>query len=201
MARTKGSTFIHPLAEVDRGASIGAGTRIWQYTIIKKGSTIGENCNIGSHCYVEWDAQIGDNVTIKNGVSVWEGVRLEDGVFIGPNAIFTNDIYPRSPRLPEARARYRDPSEVIMKTHVRYGASIGAGAMILAGITIGRFAFVGLGAVALQSIPDHALVTGTPARKVGWMCECGLPISEKRLTCAGCGRTYRLKSNGLRRIS
>ncbi|MCI0604082.1 acetyltransferase [bacterium] len=203
MARRGGNPFIHPLAEIDAETFIGKGTRVWQYTVIKKGARIGENCNIGSHCYVEGGASVGNNVTVKNGVALWEGVHLADAVFVGPYAVFTNDAYPRSPRAPEAKERYQNPQAVILKTSLEYGATVGAGAMILAGIIIGKFATVGLGAVVIQPVPPYALVVGNPARQVGWMCECGLPLPSKRKTleCEECSRRYKEVRKQLRRIS
>ncbi len=203
MARRGANTFIHPLAEIDRETLVGKGTRVWQYTVIKKGARIGENCNIGSHCYVEGGASVGNNVTVKNGVALWEGVLVADGVFVGPYAVFTNDAYPRSPRAPEAKARYQDPLNVLLKTSLEYGVTIGGGASILAGITVGTFATVGLGAVVIQSVPPYALVVGNPAKQVGWMCECGLPLpsSKKTLECRECFRQYKEIRKQLRKIS
>jgi len=193
-ARPKAS--IHPTALVERGAEIGAGSRVWQFTVVKKGARIGRDCNLGAHCYVERGATVGDGATVKNDVALWEGVALEDGVFVGPNAVFTNDVHPRSPRLPEAAARYETLSAVLKTTLVKRGATLGAGAMILAGTTIGRFATVGMGAVVLRDVPDHALTVGSPARRVGWSCACGLPLPA-RLLCRGCGRRYRRAADGL----
>ena len=203
MARPGANTFIHPLAQIDPETFIGKGTRVWQYTIIKKGARIGENCNIGSHCYVEGGASIGNNVTVKNGVALWDGVHLADGVFVGPYAVFTNDAYPRSPRAPEAKERYQDPQNVLLTTSLEYGATIGGGAMILAGIIVGKFATVGLGAVVIQAVPPYALVVGNPARQIGWMCECGRPLvsSKKTLECKGCSKQYKEVKKQLRRIS
>jgi UDP-2-acetamido-3-amino-2,3-dideoxy-glucuronate N-acetyltransferase len=181
---------VHPSALVDPGAEIGPGTRVWQFAVVKKGAKIGRDCNIGAHCYVEWGAAIGDGSTIKNDVSVWEGVTLEDGVFVGPNAIFTNDLHPRSGRLPEARPYNLTP------TRVRRGATLGAGSMILAGTTVGRFATVGLGAVVIRDVPDHAIVVGNPASRVGWACACGLPLPAT-LKCGECGRKHRKSGPGL----
>jgi UDP-2-acetamido-3-amino-2,3-dideoxy-glucuronate N-acetyltransferase len=203
MARRGANTFIHPLAQIDPDSFVGKGTKVWQYTIIKEGARIGENCNIGSHCYVEGGASVGNNVTVKNGVALWEGVHLADGVFVGPYAIFTNDAYPRSPRAPEAKQRYRDRQKVILKTSVEYGATIGGGAMILAGISVGKFATVGLGAVVTQAVLPYALVVGNPARQVGWMCECGYPLaaSKKTFECKECSRQYKEMKKQLMRIS
>lgn len=197
------SVFIHPTAQVDPQTPIGAGTRIWQFSVVKKGSRIGKNCNIGAHCYIEWGARLGRDVTVKNDVAVWEGVSLGDGVFVGPNAVFTNDLYPRSPRLPEARHRYRRIESVIVKTRVGRGATLGAGAMILAGASIGRFATVGMGSVVTRPVAPYALVAGNPARRVGWICECGLPLPggpKAVLRCAGCKKRYAQQGGRLRKL-
>lgn len=201
MARTEASVFIHPLAQVDPETIIGAGTRIWQFAVVQKGARIGKNCNIGSHCYVESGVRIGNNVTVKNGVALWDGVYLADGVFVGPYAVFTNDMYPRAQRLPEAKDRYRHMKKVLGKTRLMYASSIGGGAMILTGITVGKFASVGLGAVACRSIPSYALVVGNPARQISWVCECGIPLpAGTKPSCRECNKHYRTLKGQLRRI-
>jgi acetyltransferase-like isoleucine patch superfamily enzyme len=144
---------IHPLADVKTG-DIGSGTRIWQYCVVFSGARIGDNCNLCAHTLVESDVIIGNNVTIKSGVFLWDGTRLEDNVFVGPNATFTNDPMPRSRVYPEAF------SGILVKK----GASIGANATILPGITIGANAMVGAGAVVTADVPDNAVVVGNPAR-------------------------------------
>lgn len=144
---------IHPLADVQE-ATIGANTRIWQYAIIMAGAKIGENCNICAHTLIESDVILGSNVTVKSGVYLWNGTRIEDNVFIGPNATFTNDLYPRSKIYPEVF------SGIIIKS----GASIGANATILPGLTIGEFAMVGAGAVVTKNIPAYVIVAGNPAK-------------------------------------
>ncbi|HSP07235.1 MAG TPA: DapH/DapD/GlmU-related protein [Acidobacteriota bacterium] len=202
MARTGANVFIHPLAQVDPETVIGEGTRIWQFAVVLKGARIGKHCNIGSHCYIESGVRIGNNVTVKNGVALWNGVHLADGVFVGPYAVFTNDLYPRSRRLPEAEHRYRDMRRILGKTRLKYAATIGGGAMILSGITIGEFASVGLGAVACRSIPPYALVVGNPARQISWVCECGVPLSSgAKPSCKECGKQYRIARGRLKRTS
>jgi acetyltransferase-like isoleucine patch superfamily enzyme len=153
-----------------------------------KDASIGANCNVGDHCFIESGAVVGDNVTIKNGNMIWEGVTLEDGVFVGPHAFFTNDLYPRSSRIPQAGERYRDHGW-LSPTLVRKGASIGAGAVILAGVTIGEFAMVGAGAVVTRDVSAYALVFGSPARVQGWVCQCGQPLAfrEGTAVCGDCG--------------
>lgn len=150
--------FIHPLADV-HSTALGSGTRIWQYVVVLAGATIGRDCNICSHCLVEGDVVIGDRVTVKSGVQLWDGLRIGDDVFIGPNATFTNDLFPRSKQYPLHHA-----ATVIMT-----GASIGGGGVILPGITIGVHAMVGAGAVVTRSVPDRAIVVGNPARVVGYV--------------------------------
>ena len=152
------AAFVHGLADV-QSARIGEGTRIWQFVVVLPGAVVGRDCNLCAHCFVENDVVIGDRVTIKNGVQLWDGVRILDDVFVGPNATFTNDKSPRS---------RRTPSE-FLSTVVEQGASIGAGATILPGLRIGRGAMVGSGAVVTRSVPPYAIVVGNPARIVGYM--------------------------------
>jgi len=150
--------FIHRLADVS-AESIGDRSRIWQFVIILSGARIGADCNICSHVLIENDVILGDRVTVKSGVQLWDGLRIEDDVFIGPNATFTNDRLPRSKQYPKS----------FPVTTIKAGASIGGGATILPGITIGNGAMVGAGAVVTKSVPDYAVVIGTPARIVRWL--------------------------------
>lgn len=147
--------FAHALSDV-QSTTIGEGTRIWQFVVVLAGARIGRNCNINAHCLVENDVVVGDNVTVKCGNYLWDGLRLEDNVFVGPNATFTNDKNPRSKVYPAS----------FPITRVKRGASIGAGAVILPGLTIGEGAMVGAGAVVTRDVPDHAVVFGSPARVV-----------------------------------
>lgn len=147
--------MIHPLADV-QSSSIGENTRIWQFVVILSGARIGADCNVCSHCFIENDVLVGDRVTIKNGVQLWDGLRVADDVFIGPNVTFTNDRYPRSREYPDRFAM----------TVIEAGASIGAGAVILPGLIIGCGAMVGAGAVVTHDVPSKALVLGNPARVV-----------------------------------
>ncbi len=151
-------TMRHPLADVQSQA-IGEGTRIWQFVVILAGARIGRDCNIAAHCFIENDVVVGDRVTVKCGVQLWDGLRVADDVFIGPNATFTNDRFPRSRQWPE-----RFP-----ETRIERGASIGAGAVILPGLTIGERAMVGAGAVVTRDVPARALVVGNPARIVRYL--------------------------------
>jgi UDP-2-acetamido-3-amino-2,3-dideoxy-glucuronate N-acetyltransferase len=180
--------FIHSHALVETDA-IGEGTRIWAFAHVMQGAVVGSNCNIGDHAFLESNVLVGDGVTIKNGVAVWDGVSLGDHVFVGPNAVFTNDRNPR--------AAVKKDREQFALTDVCEGASIGANATIVCGVTIGRYAFVGAGAVVLHDIPPYALVVGNPARQIGFMCECGerLPAS---LICA-CGNRFEQAGEVLRK--
>ena len=148
--------FIHPLSDVQSSA-IGSGTRVWQFVVVLAGAQIGQDCNICSHCLIENDVVIGDRVTVKSGVQLWDGLRVGNDVFIGPNASFTNDRFPRSQQKPEK----------FLVTTIHDGASIGGGAVILPGITIGERAMVGAGAVVTRSVPAGSIVVGNPARIVG----------------------------------
>lgn len=144
--------MIHATSDVQTNR-IGDGTNVWQFVVILPGAEIGADCNICSHCFIENDVTVGDRVTIKSGVQLWDGVRLEDDVFVGPNACFTNDLYPRSKQYPAA----------FLQTVVKRGASIGANATILPGLTIGQGAMVAAGSVVTQDVPDFAVVAGNPA--------------------------------------
>lgn len=178
--------FVHETAVVDDGCEIGEGTKIWHYSHIQKGAKIGKNCTLGQNINVGNNVRIGNFVKIQNNVSVYEGVELEDYVFCGPSMVFTNVLNPRC-EFPQKG------SEHYIRTLVKYGASIGANATILCGNTIGRFAFIGAGAVVTKDVPDYALVVGNPARIVGWMCRCGtkLNFENNRAKCVKCNRPYK----------
>ena len=186
--------FVHSAAivETDR---IGAGTRIWAFAHVMKGASVGESCNIGEHCFIEAGVSVGRGCTIKNANMLWEGVTLEDYVFVGPHVFFTNDRYPRSPRLPDAAARYETREGWLERTTVRTGASLGAAAVLLPGVTIGAFATVAAAAVVTGDVPPHALVRGNPARVVGWVCRCGRPLHTATggANCGGCGQRYEME--------
>lgn len=184
--------FVHSTALVE-AKEIGQGSRIWAYAHVMPEAHIGANCNIGDHCFVEAGAYVGDNSTVKNGNMIWEGVTLEEGVFVGPHAFFTNDLYPRSPRLPQVRGRYENKQNWLVPTLVRTGASLGAGAVIVAGVTIGEYAMVAAGAVVTRDVPSYALVKGNPARVGGWVCRCGRPLhfSGGLAACSECEQGYR----------
>jgi len=177
------SYFAHPTAVIDPGCEIGAGTKIWHFSHIMSGAKIGERCNLGQNVVVSPECKIGNNVKIQNNVSIYTGVELEDNVFCGPSMVFTNVVNPRSHVI--RRHEYR-------RTLVREGASIGANATIVCGITLGRYSFVGAGAVVTRDVPDYALMVGVPAKRSGWMCYCGirLPDDTAHPQCAACGREY-----------
>ncbi len=183
-------TYIHPLAIVE-SKEIGEGTRVWAFSHVMQGASIGQECNIGEHCFVETGAKVGNRVTIKNGNMLWEGIVVEDGAFIGPNVFFTNDRYPRSPRLEQARSRYCDRTWLV-STCVQKGASLGAGSVIVPGVTIGEFAMVGAGSVVTRDVPPYALVAGNPARVHAWVCQCGEPLhfDGEQARCQVCGRLF-----------
>jgi acetyltransferase-like isoleucine patch superfamily enzyme len=191
--------YCHPTALVET-RQIGRGTRIWAFAHVMAGAVIGENCNVGDHCFIEAGAVVGNHVTIKNGNMIWEGVTLEDGVFVGPGVCLTNDRYPRSARLPQARERYQDRGWLV-PTRVKTGASLGAAAVILPGVTIGEYALVAAGAVVTYDVPPYTVVAGNPARPRGWVCQCGLPlyVQDEKAQCNNCGRRFTLHNGALER--
>jgi UDP-2-acetamido-3-amino-2,3-dideoxy-glucuronate N-acetyltransferase len=170
---------IHPTSDI-QSKKIGLGTAIWQFTVVLPGATVGKNCNINSHCFVENDVIIGDGVTIKCGVYIWDGITIEDNAFIGPNVTFINDKFPRSKKNFE-----------LLRTIIRQGASIGANATLLPGITVGAFSLIGAGSVVTNDIPDNTLWVGNPARQKGYVCDCGQKL-DKDLHCRQCNSDYRL---------
>lgn len=182
--------FAHPTAVIDAGATVGAGSKIWHFSHVLKGSRLGERCNLGQNVVVGPDVSVGSGCKIQNNVSVYQGVTLEDDVFCGPSMVFTNIFNPRAhvPRMHEVR-----------RTLVKHGAALGANCTIVCGVAVGRFAFVGAGAVVTRDVPDHAVVVGNPARRIGWMCACGEKLDET-LRCAVCGAAYAEGETGLRRL-
>ena len=179
--------FVHESSYVDEPCEIGAGTKIWHFSHIMQNARIGNNCNIGQNVVVSPNCVIGNNVKIQNNVSVYTGVTLEDDVFCGPSMVFTNVINPRSHV--ERKDEYKD-------TLIRRGATIGANATIVCGITLGRFAFVGAGAVVTRDVPDFGVVYGAPAKIRNWACRCGLMLEFERdekgaeMARCSCGATY-----------
>ena len=186
--------FAHPRALVESG-DIGPRTRVWAFAHVMAGAKVGADCNIGDHAFIESGVTIGNNVTVKNGVALWDGVEVEDDVFLGPHCVFTNDLNPR--------AYIKKAPETMTGTWVRKGATIGAGAVIVCGIEIGAYAFVGAGAVVLRSVPSFAVVVGNPARQIGWMCLCAhrLPLtpeaaSGERCSCLQCASEFERTAAG-----
>jgi UDP-2-acetamido-3-amino-2,3-dideoxy-glucuronate N-acetyltransferase len=176
--------FVHPTSSVSEKAILGAGTKIWQFCTILGGARLGSDCLLSQNVYVEGRAVIGDRVKIKNNVSVYDCVTIEDDVFVGPSAVFTNVINPRS---------FVSRKEEFLPTLVRRGATLGANSTIVCGVTIGEYAFVGAGAVVTRDVPPYAIVLGVPARRRGWVCRCGVTLPKRsRAVCPSCGSVYRI---------
>lgn len=185
--------YIHESAYVDEGAQIGADTKVWHFCHVLGGAVIGEHCSLGQNVVVMNGVRIGNNVKIQNNVSVYEGVELSDDVFCGPSMVFTNVINPRS---------HVSRKNEYKKTLVGRGATIGANATIICGVTLGEYAFVGAGSVITRDVPAYALMVGVPARQMGWMCQCGERLSDEDPTnCKVCGTKYRLDGEKLRRTA
>lgn len=186
--------FVHKSAYVDNDVKIGAGVKIWHFSHILDNSVIGEACIIGQNVAIGPDVTIGKRCKIQNNVSVYKGVVLEDDVFCGPSCVFTNVNNPRSaiPRMKELKV-----------THVKKGATIGANATIICGNNVGRYAFIGAGAVITKDVPDYALVYGTPGKVQGWMCECGVKLNfqSTQIKCLTCKKEYEKINNIIKRIS
>jgi UDP-2-acetamido-3-amino-2,3-dideoxy-glucuronate N-acetyltransferase len=182
--------FVHESAYVDDGAKIGKGTKVWHFCHVMPGAEIGEGCSLGQNIVVMPGTRIGNNVKIQNNVSIYEGVTLEDDVFCGPSCVFTNVLTPRS---------HVSRKNEYAPTLVKKGASIGANATVVCGTTIGEFAFIGAGAVVTADVPAHGLMVGVPARRVGWMCQCGerLPLAADTAICGRCGSRYQEKNGRL----
>lgn len=191
--------FKHPTAEVSSKAKIGQGTKIWQNSQILAGAEIGKNCLIGHNCFISSKAKLGNGVKLQSNIDVWDLVTLQDYVFVGPSAVFTNDLNPRAkyPKL-----KYPQYGQWL-PTLVKEGASIGANATIVCGVTIGKCAFVGAGTVVTKDIPDYAIVVGVPAKIIGWMCECGQKLKFKngKASCRKCKRKYQKKGKKVLQIN
>ena len=188
--------FVHETAYVDEGAIIGEGSFIWHYSHVMSGAKLGNKVKVGQNVFIASDVQIGNNVKIQNNVSIYTGVIIEDDVFIGPSAVFTNVKTPRA-IIP------RNTPEHFLKTLIRRGATIGANATIICGVEIGEWAFVGAGAVVTRDVKPHSLVYGTPAVHRGWVCKCGVRLQEEgegKLSCPECGRRYLLVEDRLKEM-
>lgn len=188
--------FAHESAYIDEGAKIGEGTKIWHFSHVMSGVVIGESCTLGQNVFVANQVVVGNGVKIQNNVSLYEGVILEDYVFCGPSMVFTNVKIPRS-------AFPRNTSDDYLTTRVKYGASIGANATVICGVTINEWAFIAAGAVVTKDVPAYATVAGIPARIIGWACECGeqIKFEDDSATCDVCGRQYHKAGDTVRKIS
>ncbi len=180
--------FVHPTSIVDDNVEIDEGTKIWHFSHIQSGARIGKNCSFGQNVNVSNNVRVGDGCKVQNNVSLYEGVELGNYVFCGPSCVFTNDLTPRA-KYPKGHAGYK-------KTVVKEGASIGANATIVCGHVIGRWALIGAGAVVTSDVPNHALMLGVPAKRCGWVCECG-ELLPQILVCMKCGRKYIETDDGL----
>jgi UDP-2-acetamido-3-amino-2,3-dideoxy-glucuronate N-acetyltransferase len=185
--------MVHKTAEVDKRVLIREGTKVWQNSQIKEGAEIGRDCTIGHNCFIDSGARIGNGVKLESNIDIWNKVTLQDYVFVGPSAVFTNDSNPRA-RYP--KEKYSDYGSW-QPTLVKEGASIGANATIICGVTIGQNAFIGAGSVIREDVPDYALVVGVPAKQIGWICSCGNRINfeGKNGECLICAKRY-IKENG-----
>lgn len=192
---------IHPTADLERDVAVGPRSSVWHRAQVRIGARIGADCVIGRDAFIDEGVTIGDRVKIQNLALVYHGVTVEDGVFIGPNAILTNDRYPRAITAEGTLARAEDWT--VSPITLRYGCSIGAGAVVVAGVDVGRFATVGAGSVVTRPVPDHALVVGSPARRIGWVCGCGQRLAgaddvharadhDGPARCLRCGATYHI---------
>lgn len=185
--------FVHESAYVDDGAQVGTGSKIWHFCHVMSGAVIGERCNLGQNVVVMNRVRLGNNVKVQNNVSIYEGVELEDDVFCGPSMVFTNVTNPRS---------HVSRKNAYRRTLVRRGSSIGANATIVCGVTLGEYSFVGAGAVVTGDVPAYGLVVGVPARRIGWMCQCGERLPDSGVgTCPARGSSYERAGDGIRRVN
>jgi UDP-2-acetamido-3-amino-2,3-dideoxy-glucuronate N-acetyltransferase len=192
---------VHASAELESGVTVGARSSVWNRAVLRNGASLGAECIVGRDAFIDEGVHLGDRVKVQNGALVYHGVTVGNGVFIGPGAILTNDRYPRAVTATGELARNDD--WIVSPIELQDGCSIGAGAIVVAGTTVGRFATVGAGAVVTRNVPDYALVAGNPARRLGWVCGCGTrltdaaganaaadPSPDAPLACPRCGRGY-----------
>lgn len=180
------SNQVHPQALVEC-ETIGKGSRVWAFAHVMEGASLGTDCNVGDHAFLETGSYVGNNVTIKNHVCIWEGIVIEDDVFLGPHVVFTNDKYPRSPRMSTTSNRYQQKETWLESTVVKQGSSIGANSTIMPGITLGAYSMIAAGSIVTRDVEPHALMAGSPARRVGTVCFCGLKTSRQTgPTCPNC---------------
>ena len=198
---TDGTVYIHPTAEVSDQAKIGDGTRIWHQAQVREGAVIGQKCILGKGSYVDRDVRIGDFCKLQNGVFVFRGFNLEAGVFLGPGVMLLNDKHPRAIN-PDGSPK-ADSDWVASEGLIEYGASIGGAAVVLPGVTVGRMALVGSGAVVTRTVPERGIVAGNPARLRGYACDCGHPLTRRgaksspaNFECSACGRRYEVAEAG-----
>ncbi len=189
------ATFIHPTAQVEEGAIIGEDTKVWALSQVRKEAHVGRSCIIGRNVFVDSGVVMGDNCKIQNNALLYEGVSMENGVFIGPAVTTTNDKLPRAIN-PDGSLKSAD-DWIVGKIHIKDGAAVGAAAVLVTGITLGRFCLVGSGAVVTRDVPDFGLVLGHPARLIGYVCKCATRLTQaennsEKYQCPACGRTYRL---------
>jgi UDP-2-acetamido-3-amino-2,3-dideoxy-glucuronate N-acetyltransferase len=204
------SARVHPSADLEPGVSVGPGTAIWQRAQVRRGARIGSECVIGRDVFVDVQVTIGDRVKIQNGAFLYHGLSVEDGVFIGPGAILTNDRFPRA--ITATGDIAGDDDWTVAPILLRHGCSVGAGAVIVAGVEVGTYAMVGAGAVVTRDVPGHAMIAGNPARRIGWVCICGHRLKDStghdapaqreryaidtKLVCESCGRQYAYVPDG-----
>jgi len=192
-----GNIYIHPTAVVDKTAKIGADTKIWHFAHVREKAEIGAGCVLGHSVYIDQEVKIGNHVKLENRANVYKGVKIEDEVFVGPHVTFTNDLYPRS-----FSADWK-----IVPTRVKKAASIGAGSVVLCGVTINEYAMIGAGSVVTRDVPSHALVYGNPAKIRGFVCRCGRQLVKEKqqkgfvlMKCAHCGEKYRIPAENYAKI-